>query len=404
MKVLKVTPAIICLMSSISVNAQQFQDAASIEFGSFDVTPTLDFGFRYDDNVIRSNANKINSWSQIVSPQVVMLDSFGSSQVRVGYRLRNEQFFSSSQDNYTDHFFNAAVDFELNSRHRLDIGIDYTDGHEDRGTGFSIGRAETLATPDKFKQSEFDILYSYGAFNADGRLDINFNIINRDYDLNTPQYLIRDRGFTTVGGTFFYRIGAVTDATFDVIYRDVNYKFDLDTSSPLDSEQISYLVGLKWEATAETAGFAKIGYQEKNFDSPLREDFDGIDWAAGIIWEPTKYSTVEITTNNDTNETNGEGNFIRGRDYAVEWRHEWLGRLRSSASYTWGTDRYEGQSSESTFDIREDDLVRFRASLYYQFRRWMNIEVGYIYDQRDSNRTVIEYDRNQFIINALFTL
>lgn len=402
MKLLKVTSAIVCAVTSIGVSAQQFQDAASVEFGSFDLTPTLDAGFRYDDNVIRSNTNKIDSWSQIISPQLVLLNNFGSSQVRLGYRLRNERFFSSPTDNYTDHFFNAAVEYELNSRHRLDVGVNYTDGHEDRGTGFSIGNAEALATPDKFKQGEFDLLYSYGAFNADGRLEASFNITNRDYDLNTPQYMARDRMFTSLGGAFFYRIGAATDATFDIIYTDVDYKFDLDAMSPLDSQQISYLVGLKWEATAQTSGFAKIGYQEKDFESDSREDFDGVDWAAGVVWEPVEYSTVEFTTRNDTNETNGEGNFIRGRNYEVEWRHEWLERVRSTASYTWGTDRYEGQTINS--DIREDDLIRFRASLFYQFRRWMNIEVGYIYDQRDSNRTNIEYDRNQFIINALFTL
>jgi hypothetical protein len=403
MKVLKVTSVIMLVIGSISVSAQQFQNPASVEFGSFDVTPTVDFGLRYDDNVIRSNVNKINSWSQIISPQVVMLDTFGESQVRVGYRLRNERFFSSSEDNYTDHFFNAAVDFELNSRNRFDVGIDFIDGHEDRGTGFSIGNAEPLTSPDSYKQSEFDMLYSHGAFNADGRLDINFNITNRDYDIDTPQYRARDRAFTNVGGTFFYRIGAVTDATFDIIYRDVNYKFDSNALSPLDSKQVSYLVGLEWEATARTSGFAKIGYQEKNFDSPLREDFEGIDWAAGILWEPVTYSTVNFTASNDTDETNGEGNFIRGRDYAVEWRHDWIAdKLRSATSYTWGTDRYEGQISD--MGIREDDLVRFRASLYYQFRRYMNIEVGYIYDERESNRTAIEYDRNQFIISALFTL
>jgi polysaccharide biosynthesis protein VpsM len=402
MKVLKVTSAIVCAITSISVNAQQFQDAASVEFGSFDLTPTVDVGFRYDDNVTRSNTNEITSWSQIISPQLVLLNSFGSSQVRLGYRLRNERFFSSQADNYTDHFFNAAVEYELNARHRLDVGINYTDGHEDRGTGFSIGNAEAIASPDQFKQGEFDLLYSYGAFNADGRLEANFNITNRDYDLNTPLYMARDRIFTTLGGAFFYRIGAATDATFDIIYTDVNYKFDLDSASPLDSQQISYLVGLKWEATAQTSGFAKVGYQEKDFDSALREDFDGIDWAAGVVWEPVEYSTVEFTTRNDTNETNGEGNFIKGRNYKVEWRHEWLERVRSTASYTWGTDRYEGQTVSA--DVREDDLVRFKTSLFYQFRRWMNIEVGYIYDQRDSNRTNIEYDRNQFIINALFTL
>ncbi len=158
MKVLKVTCVIMLVISSISISAQQFQNPASVEFGSFDVTPTVDFGLRYDDNVIRSNVNKISSWSQIVSPQIVMLDSFGASQVRVGYRLRNERFFSSSEDNYTDHFFNAAVDFELNSRNRFDVGIDFTDGHEDRGTGFSIGNAEPLTSPDTFKHSEFDML------------------------------------------------------------------------------------------------------------------------------------------------------------------------------------------------------------------------------------------------------
>ena len=95
MKVSKVTSLIMLVISSVNVSAQQFQNPASVEFGSFDVTPTVDFGLRYDDNLIRSNVNKISSWSQIISPQVVILDSFGESQVRVGYRLRNERFFSS---------------------------------------------------------------------------------------------------------------------------------------------------------------------------------------------------------------------------------------------------------------------------------------------------------------------
>lgn len=402
MKLIKVTSVILCSIISAAASAQQFQDAANVEFGRFDVTPTLDFGFRYDDNVIRSSANKIDSWSQIISPQVVMLTSFGASQVRLGYRLRNERFYSSSQDNYTDHFLTAGVDFELNARHRLDMGLEHTDSHEDRGTGFSIGNATAINTPDQFKQTEFDTLYSYGAFNADGRIEVNFNVTNRDYDVSSPRYLARDRTFTKLGGTFFYRIGAATDATFDIIFRSVDYKFALNPLSTLNSEETSYLIGLKWEATAQTSGFAKVGYQEKDFESSLREDFDGIDWVAGVIWEPVEYSAVEFTTRHDTNETNGEGNFIRSRDYEVEWRHEWLERVRSSASYTWGSDRYEGQIG--AFGIREDDLIRFKASVYYQFRRWVNIEMGYIYDERESNRTAIEYDRNQFIINALFTL
>ncbi|MDT0584080.1 outer membrane beta-barrel protein [Brumicola blandensis] len=398
------TALIVALTSSCALaHAQQFEDASSIEFGGFDLTPTLDVGFRYDDNITRASQNETSSWSQIISPQAVMLTNFGSSQVTVGYRLRNERFFSSPIDNYTDHFFEAGVEYELNSRHRLDIGIDFSDTHEDRGTGFSIGSGNDLNKPDQFKQAEFDILYSYGAFNADGRLDLNFNVTNRDYDISTPQYMARDRTFSTLGSTFYYRVGATTDLVFDIIHTDVRYKFDLNADSPLDSTQVSYLIGLDWEATAQTSGYAKIGYQEKDFDSPFREDFDGVDWEAGVLWEPVEYSTVELTTGANTNETNGEGNFIRGRDYQVEWRHEWLDRLRTRVSYTWGNDRYEGQTV-GNIGVRQDDLARFRASMYYQFRRWINFELGYIRDERDSNRATIVYDRNQILINALFTL
>ncbi|MBF7074886.1 outer membrane beta-barrel protein [Glaciecola sp. MH2013] len=385
------------------VQAQQFEDAASIPVAGFDLTPSVDVGFRYDDNVIRSSQDEISSWSQIISPQVVMLTNFGSSQVNFGYRLRNERFYSSPADNYTDHFLSAGVDYELNARHRMDIAVDYTDGHEDRGTGFSIGRGELLTTPDKFKQAELDLLYSYGAFNADGRLEVNFNITNRDYDLTLPSYRARDRVFTGIGGAFYYRVGATTDLVIDIIYTDVDYNFALNSESPLDSTQVSYLIGLDWEATAQTSGYAKVGYQEKDFESELRDDFDGVDWEAGVIWEPVEYSSVELTTGASTNETNGEGDFIRGRDHQVEWRHEWLERLRTRVSYTWGNDRYEGRLVNN-LAVRDDDLARFRASAYYQFRRWINVELSYIRDERDSNRDIISYDRNQLFFNMLFTL
>lgn len=403
MKLTKLGPVTLLSFAVGVSHAQQFDDAASVNVGGFDVTPTLDVGFRYDDNVIRSSDNEISSWSQIISPQVVMQTNFGSSQIEIGYRLRNERFYSSKPDNYTDHFFTAGVEYEMNSRHRMNIGIDYTDGHEDRGTGFSIGNGASLTTPDKFKQSEFDILYSYGAFNADGRLDFNFNITNRDYDLQVPIYRARDRVFTTLGSTFYYRVGATTDLVLDVIYREVDYNFALNPESPLDSTQVSYLIGLDWEATAQTMGYAKIGYQEKDFDSATREDFDGVDWEAGIIWEPVEYSSVEFTTGANTDETNGEGNFIRGRDHQILWRHEWLERLRTEVGYTWGNDRYEG-ALLNNLSVRDDDLARFRASAYYQFRRWINFELTYIRDERESNRDIINYDRNQLLINALFTL
>lgn len=391
------------VMAAASASAQQFEDAATLPFGGFDVTPSVDVGLRFNDNVTRAATEEISSWSRIVSPQVSMVSSLGASQLDFGYRLRNESFFSSQDDNYTDHFLTAGVDLELNARNRIDARLNYEDGHEARGTGFSIGAQAGLTEPDQYKQSELDVRYSYGAFNAQGRIDFNLNIRELNYDLNSIAYRARDRKYSSIGSTFYYRVGATTDATFDVEFTEVNYKFASDPTNPLDSSDSSYLVGLKWEASAQTSGFAKVGYQQKDFDSSLREDFSGFDWAAGVLWEPVNYASVELITRADTNETNGEGNFIRGRTHAIVWRHEWLERVRSSVGITWDNDRYEGQLIDG-FSIRSDDLLTFNASVYYQFRRWLNFEVGYKFDERDSNRAGIDFDRNQFIFNALITL
>jgi len=390
------------LLSS-AAGAQQFEDAASLEFGGFDVTPTVDLGLRYDDNVTRAADNEISSWSRIVAPQVSMVSSLGASQVNLGYRLVNETYFSSQEDNYTDHFFIAGVDLELNARNRVKASLLFEDGHEERGSGYSIGSGLLLTSPDLYKQSELDILYTYGAFNADGRFDLNINIRDLNYDLDTAAYVVRDRKLSEIGGTFYYRVGATTDLTFDAAFTEVDYKFAADIANPLDSSNSSYLVGLKWEATAQTSGFAKIGYQEKDFDSTFREDFSGIDWAAGVLWEPVDYASLQLVTRADTNETNGEGNFIRGRTHSLEWRHNWLERLRSQTSISWNNNRYEGQLVDG-FDVRSDDNLFFKAAVYYQFRRWLNFELAYRYDERNSNRLGIDYDRNQFLLNALITL
>lgn len=397
--------AVAVTLNVFSFNAvsQQFEDASSLDFGGFDFTPTIDIGLHYDDNLTKTSDNQIDSWSRVISPEFNLQSSYGANQVNFGYRLRNEDYFSSENDNYTDHFFIADVDLEFDARNRLQIALQFEDGHDERGSSFSIGSGRDLSEPDQYKQSEFDVLYKYGAFNSDGSIEINYNLRDLDYDIGTPRYLARDRQISRLGGVFTYRIGATTDITFDIRQSEVDYKYDLNSLNTLDSTIREYLIGLQWEATAKTSGFVKVGYEQKDFDSDLREDFGDFDWKAGVLWEPTEYASLELVTGADTDETNGEGNFILGRTHSLEWRHEWLERLRSKASINVNNNRYEGNLLNG-FSVRSDDNISFDAAVYYQFRRWLNFEVAYRYSERDSNRDLIDFDRNQVFINALITL
>tara|TARA_R110002124_G_scaffold74843_16_gene201019 strand:- start:429 stop:1613 length:1185 start_codon:yes stop_codon:yes gene_type:complete len=373
------------------------QEEVGIDLGAFELVPTLTTTAGFNDNVTRSNDEGIDSWFSTIVPRFTLVNNFGLNSLRFGYQLSRGDYFSSSADDYTDHLIFASLDYELNSRHRIKSSIDFEDGHDDRGESFSLGRGSELSSPDEFKESEIDFTYSYGALSAQARLDVNLNYRDKDYKIDTDEYKLRDRSKSTVGGTFYYNIGAATDLLFETTITDVEYAFSTSDASSLDSVQTAYLIGAQWQSTASTSGYAKIGYQDKKFDAAGREDFSGTTWQAGIVWEPLDRSTFILDTRNQARETNGDGNFIRNKDVSLSWRHEWLQRLRTQAGVAFGTDDYEGSG-------RTDDIQELNLAVIYEFRRWLTFNLGYTYSERDSNRDVINYDQNIYRLTAKVTL
>ncbi|GAC32271.1 outer membrane beta-barrel protein [Paraglaciecola polaris] len=375
------------------------QEEVGIDLGAFELVPTLTTTVGFNDNVTQSRANEeeIDSWFSIVVPKFTLVNNFGLNSLRFGYQLSRGDYFSSSADDYTDHLLFAAVDYELNSRHRIKSSIDFEDGHDGRGTAFSRGAGAELSSPDEFKESEVDFTYSYGALSAQARLDLNVNYRDLDYKIDTDSYMARDRSKSTVGGTFYYNIGSATDLLFETTLSNVEYKFLPEGTATRDSIETSYLVGAQWQSTASTSGYAKIGYQNKDFDAAGRTSFSGLKWQAGIVWEPIDRTSFILDSQNEARETNGDGDFIRRKDISLRWRHAWLQRLRTEAGVAVGDDSYEGSG-------RTDDITDLNFAVIYEFRRWLTLNLGYTYSERDSNQDVIDFDQNIYRLTAKVTL
>ena len=215
------------------VCSSSFAQEVGIDLGAFELVPTLTTTVGFNDNVTRSRGDdeEIDSWFSVVVPKFTLVNNFGLNSLRFGYQLSRGDFFSSAADNYTDHLIFASLDYELNSRHRIKTSIDFEDGHDDRGESFSRGRGNELDSPDEFKESEVDFTYSYGALSAQARLDLNLNYRDLDYKIDTDEYKTRDRTKSTVGGIFYYNIGAATDLLFETSLTDVEYAFVPDECS-----------------------------------------------------------------------------------------------------------------------------------------------------------------------------
>ena len=399
----KRTKSIIAMSVICATPTLYAQEAGRIQAGQFDLIPSFSSSMAYVDNVAnaRDNQSKIYSWRTTLSPELIAATEIDGNPVQVGYRLERGVYFSSSNDDYTDHFVEASGDFELNSRHRVSALAQYEDGHEDRGTGFSIGSGLEITTPDTYKSTNLYGEYSYGAATTDGMVMFKARRQTLDYDRTEDAYIIRDRAKNMVGAEFGYQIGSATNMVVDVTKTFIKYDEQLDLVTR-DNDETRILVGVVWESTAATTGFAKVGYKEKDFDNEARGTFYGTDWEVGIDWQPVSYSTVRISTSADTFETNGEGDFIRGQNYSVRWNHDWLERVSTSFSVTQQNDEYV--FNELDIVNRDDELMNYSASLNYQARRWLKFSTLYQYTDRDSNRDTIGYDKSEIGVTVEVTL
>ncbi|GEA11483.1 outer membrane beta-barrel protein [Alteromonas sp. KUL49] len=374
------------------------QEAGSVDLGGFELFPSVGVGLTHDSNVTRSDTDEIESWKSTISPEFVLVNSYGLDQYQIGYKMTRADYFSSQEDSFTDHLLTANAVVELDVRNRISLAAEYDDGHDDRGTLFSIGRGETLDSVDTYKNYSVSGTYTYGAPTSKGRIDVTAGYFVTDYDINTDAYRSRDRDTVNLGTTFYYNVLPATDLTFDVIYNDITYDFALDADNPLDSEETRILVGAEWEGTAQTTGYVKVGNRKKEFKDATRDDFSGLDWQVGVIWAPKTYSTVELTAFTNTNETFGEGNFIDTDTVQMTWNHEWLDRVSTTFRASHVVDKFTGGTD------RQDDNMTFGASLNYQMQRYVLVQLGFDYDERDSNRNEIDFDRNLLTLSVSITL
>ena len=55
-------------------------------------------------------------------------------------------------------------------------------------------------------------------------------------------------------------------------------------------------------------------------------------------------------------------------------------------------------------DLREDDTKKLTLAADYEFRRWLTFGLYYSMNDRESNRSDIEFDRNVYGLTAKVTL
>lgn len=365
---------------------------AGIPVGPVTVFPGLNLGQGYDDNLFWTNNRAKSSSFTVVSPYVRAEAISGASKFDATLRIDDATYWSSRNDDYTDYSLLANGDLVFSGRSGLKLRLGALHGHDPRG---STDRP-ILLHPDEYDNYGMDGVFRYGSPGARGRIELDGGAYARRYTNNRLFTTQSDRDTSQAGGTFFWRAMPRTEILAQAQRRWIDYK---DPNSTQSSTEDRFYVGARWEATAATTGYVKVGRLRKEFELPTRPGTTDPSWDVGVRWSPRSYSVFDFVTSKQTNESTGVGDFVDTKSYGVTWNHAWNSRVRTQVMASYRDDEFVG-----SLPYRRDKTPSVGLKASYDFRRWLLFGAEYTYWDRDSNLNINDYKRNLFLLTLRATL
>jgi len=395
---LKALPAaVLCALAAQTTLALE---PTNLQAGPLFFTPTLDLETYYTDNLWLTEDREEDTWVGVLTPRLQTWIQDGVNTYSLILELQDSTYESSSDDDFTDYIAKFDMHHEFNAKNVVNAMAEYYDGHEQRGTGLIEGDI-VFATdePVEYTKTSFGGDYTYGSKEGQGRVMLAAKTADYQYDNFRDFTRYRDYVADTFAGTFFWKLAPRTDALFEATATNNDYDEDdpLDLAGTLTSDEYNYLVGVEWDASAKTSGHVKVGVYDRQYDSNARQDEDGPTWEVGVTWLPRTYSAVDLTTRRFTQETNGLGDAVDTQEFSLGWNHHWNQRTQTTLRGQYYTEDYQGAS-------REDDNYVGEARFDYEYRRWMDLGVGYRYEDRDSEIDSFSYSANIVFFEAKLSL
>lgn len=357
------------------------------------VTPLLTVRERYDDNLRAAEWNTESSFVTTVAPSLELGAKGRKAAFALTFAAPSYVYHSSHEDDHTDTHVTSMVDLTFDSRNRLGVDAGY---HRIEDTTSTVQSIEN----DRWEASNIGAIYGYGAETARGQVQAGFRYDQIRFlnDLALPGGGIlnadRDRDVTAAFGTLFVAVAPKTKALLEA--RHTTYDYTSNVS--LNSTNVAVLAGMSWEATAITRGTVKVGRETKSFERAGVGDKSNTMWEAAVDWSPRTYSTFTLTSYSRLDEGTNGAYAIESRSLNLNWKHQWLQRLRSQVSVGTTQQDYLGAPLASGAE-RADDVLAVGAGLTYAMRRWLDAGVSYSFLQGDSNAPGRSYDRNIVALN-----
>jgi hypothetical protein len=365
-----------------------------IQLGSFIVSPRVEVGAEYDDNVFRTKHGRKDDIRVHVSPAIsIATDGWDTVNFSLGASADVGRYVKYSGENYEAFQTNANLTYALDDD--WSWGLSGTAGRSLARRGLDIDNTSSKATTYWFYTGQTDLIYQGDPF------AFRFSPVYRRYDFKDSGGVNnddRDRHEYELGGRFAYKVGANTSVFFDPSYIWVRYDTPIDDfGHNRNSEGYDLRVGFGYDASETLYLEAGVGYFHRTFQDHAFKPASGISALAKLYWNPTDTVSLEAMVSRGVSESDAFNTTTVNSGTAVttgaELRVGWL--AADNVLFDTGVGWYNFDYNVLS---RKDNFYLFDAGVRYYLNRNLYTGLRYYFERRRSDDSTLDYNDNRVMI------
>ncbi len=377
----------------------------------------------YTDNVFYTKDNKKSDFATVITPGIWLTfphvnerllnidtsnlspggfslsryspQTFKRYQTYLFYNADIELFSNNSSGNDISHTAGGLFQYNLRGGLSFEFADHLLFSHDARSTGISGVTTEL----DKFWNNLADFIVTYDSGDKfKFRIDYTNFILNYDASRNK----FRDRVDNTFSSYIFYKVRPKTSVFVEYEFADINYA--TDTLS--NSRENNFFGGIQWDITAKSKGSIKAGYGVKEFVDPAIKGGNNFILEAQIDHKFTPKTSLILKASRKTDETDVAGtNFIVATTFGANYVQRITGKLTGNINLSYTNDQYTGALTfNGITKPLEDDYYSGTLALSYKFREWIQLDLGYKYEKRNSSFSDFDYVTNNIFFRIIGSL
>ncbi|MGA8260664.1 MAG: outer membrane beta-barrel protein [Arenicellales bacterium] len=307
----------------------------------------------------------------VITPQAGYKTYLGRHTAEVGISSQFTRFKDLTDENSSNYTAHALTNLDISRKLGLDLFGTFTHTAEPRG-GSGTRLVQSL-TPDEVDITGYGGVFTIGQRSSRIQIEAGADRSQWRYQNNGQQY--RDRDDDRFHGRVYYNISPRTSVFVGAHLMNVDYR---QSGLDLNSQELGYDVGGRWDITAKTTGEVSAGQTKKDFDDPTLTDPTTTTVAGRLSWTPRQRTTVDIYGSRDFEESTATAG-----DFYIS---ELIGAtVRESIGDRLGAFVYANNTKDHYDSGRRDELWDYGVGLDYSLRRWLSIGAQYSRITRDSN-------------------